>query len=204
MPRMKDSSPLSKTPTSIKLTPELEDQLTKLATALDRSKQEVIRLALEVGLEDIRQAESLPRLVVLASNGPTVFEFPLYGPIAAGQPRMPMEEWMEKVTVPFSKAPREIISMSKAERSKCFALKVSGKSMIGEGLSDGDIVLLAEREPKIGDIVAAYVDGDGFTLKTLALRNGQHVLLCANPKFKDIVPVHRLEIRHVYVGKLDS
>lgn len=55
MPRIKGSSPLSKTPTSLKLTPELEALISTAADRLDRPKQEVIRLALEVGMERIKR-----------------------------------------------------------------------------------------------------------------------------------------------------
>lgn len=55
MPRIKDSSPLSKKPTSIKLTPEIEELIAQAADRMDRPKQEVIRLALEVGMERMRR-----------------------------------------------------------------------------------------------------------------------------------------------------
>jgi len=47
------------------------------------------------------------------------------------------------------------------------ALRVSGDSMEGAGILDGDLAIMHKREPRTGDIVAALVDGNAATLKTL-------------------------------------
>src|SRR5256885_2374554 len=42
-----------------------------------------------------------------------------------------------------------------------YALTISGDSMSGEGINDGDIVIIdKKKEPQKGDIVAACVDGE--------------------------------------------
>lgn len=56
-------------PTPVRLTEELDAQITRVAERLQRSKQEVIRLALELGLEHIRQNNfNLAAPVVSAST----------------------------------------------------------------------------------------------------------------------------------------
>jgi DNA polymerase V len=67
-----------------------------------------------------------------------------------------------------------------------FYLRVEGDSMIGAGITHGDIVVVDKSlNPKSGDIVVAAVDGD-FTLKHLK-RDGQKAwLVAANPQYPPI------------------
>ena len=151
------------------------------------NKAEIMREAMKLGLEAMERQISPP------------IQFPLICGIAAGNPvnsASQSDKSTETVSVPAHLAKK----IRKGE--KAFVLRVNGESMIGEGINDKDLVFIVERDPKIGDIVAAQVDGDGFTLKTLVLRNGKPVLVAANPKNKDIEPAERLDIRHVYVGKI--
>ena len=64
-----------------------------------------------------------------------------------------------------------------------FLLKVSGDSMIGEGIMEGDLVIVEKgREPKDGDVVAAEVDGE-WTMKYFRKQGRQVFLEAANPKY---------------------
>ena len=66
----------------------------------------------------------------------------------------------------------------------CFALKVSGDSMQGAGILDGDIVIMRNTsEARNGDIVAGLVDGE-VTLKTIRFDNKTITLEPANPNYK--------------------
>lgn len=47
-----------------------------------------------------------------------------------------------------------------------FLLKVSGDSMIGEGIMEGDLVIVEKgKQPRNGDVVIAEVDGERSLLK---------------------------------------
>ena len=78
-----------------------------------------------------------------------------------------------------------------------FALRVSGDSMIGRHIVNGDIVVLEHGpEPRPGDIVAALIDGES-TLKTLVTKNGRVFLKAENPKYPDLIPADELMIQGV-------
>ena len=63
----------------------------------------------------------------------------------------------------------------KPTRNTC-ALRVSGDSMIGKHICDGDIVVLEHgQEPRNGQIVAALMDGASM-LKTFVLKGGKPYL----------------------------
>ncbi|MFI5444303.1 LexA family protein [Polaromonas sp. UC242_47] len=69
-----------------------------------------------------------------------------------------------------------------------FLLKVSGFSMIQEGIFDGDTLVVNKAiKPRHGHIVVAVVDGE-FTVKKLYQRNGRIKLQAGNPTFPDIIP----------------
>ena len=113
------------------------------------------------------------------------FAIPLVGSVQAGFPS-PEEE-----------ALCDIMSMdeyliTKPEAS--FLLQVSGDSMIGEGIMEGDLVVIERgREPKAGDIVIAEVDGD-WTMKYFKKEKGQVYLEAANPKYPIIRPKSELRL----------
>jgi repressor LexA len=84
--------------------------------------------------------------------------------------------------------------------SRTVMIPVRGDSMIGAGIHDGDIVAVERTaEARPGDFVIAVVDNE-FTLKELAVENGQNVLRPHNPAYPVIRPAGRLEIFGVMVG----
>jgi repressor LexA len=112
------------------------------------------------------------------------FGIPMVGSVQAGFPS-PEEE-----------ALRDIISMDEyliTRPDASFLLKVTGDSMIGEGIREGDMVIVEKgREPKNGDIVIAEVDGE-WTMKYFIRKGKTIVLEAANPKYPPIKP--RSELR---------
>jgi SOS-response transcriptional repressor LexA len=67
-----------------------------------------------------------------------------------------------------------------------FVLRVSGDSMEGAGILDGDLVVVREAgEPRPGDIVAATVSGE-TTLKRLERQERCWILAPDNPRYKAI------------------
>lgn len=78
-----------------------------------------------------------------------------------------------------------------------YMLRVKGDSMIEAGIREGDMVLVERgREPKIGDIVIADVDG-GWTMKYFRKKNGAPYLEPANKNYKPIYPENELKIAAV-------
>jgi repressor LexA len=107
----------------------------------------------------------------------TPYGVPLLGDIAAGFPS-PAEEEL-----------RDIISMDQyliTRPESSFAVKVSGDSMTGAGIMEGDLVIVEKgREPKNGDIVIAEVDGE-WTMKYFTRKGKTVILEAANPKYPPI------------------
>ena len=84
--------------------------------------------------------------------------------------------------------------------SRTVMIPVRGDSMLDAGIHDGDIVAVERTtEVRPGDFVIAVVDNE-FTLKELAVENGQNVLRPHNPAYPVIRPAGRLEIFGVRVG----
>ena len=112
------------------------------------------------------------------------FGIPMAGSVQAGFPS-PEEEEL-----------RDVISLDQyliTRPDASFLLKVTGDSMIGEGIREGDLVIGEKgREPKNGDIVIAEVDGE-WTMKYFIRRGKTIVLEAANPKYPPIKP--RSELR---------
>lgn len=80
-----------------------------------------------------------------------------------------------------------------------YILYAYGNSMIGAGISEGDMVLVRKQETAHdGDIVVAWVEGEGNTLKRLRHDGKKIILHPENPDLKDI-PVDFLKVQGVAV-----
>ena len=91
---------------------------------------------------------------------------PMVGRIAAGSP-LPADESPDEAFP----LPKELVG-----EGDLFMLKVSGDSMIGAAITDGDwVVIRQQSDAESGEIVAATIDGEA-TVKTLK-RSGGHVWL---------------------------
>ena len=110
---------------------------------------------------------------------------PMAGSVQAGFPS-PEEE-----------ALCDVISMDEyliTRPESSFLLRVSGDSMIGEGIMEGDLVIVEKGlEPKEGDVVIAEVDGE-WTMKYFRKQGKQIILEAANPKYPVIRPRQELKI----------
>jgi DNA polymerase V len=68
-----------------------------------------------------------------------------------------------------------------------FLVRVSGHSMEGAGISDGDeLVVDRSLTPVDGNVVVAVVDGE-MTIKRLRLEHGRVRLSAENPGYPDVV-----------------
>ena len=84
-------------------------------------------------------------------------------------------------------------------KGELFLLHARGDSMTGAGIDDGDLVLIRKQEEaQNGDIVVAYVEGEGNTLKRF-MRYGKTIFLHPeNPKYRDI-PLRECRIQGIAV-----
>jgi repressor LexA len=123
-----------------------------------------------------------PRAIGLAdeSTRPEGVVIPVLGRIAAGAPVLATENVEEYLTVP----------VGFAKGGEHFALRVSGKSMTGAGILDGDVVVVRRQDSAAdGDVVAALLPGPGedeATVKRLRRRGGRVTLHPENPAFSPI------------------
>jgi repressor LexA len=123
-------------------------------------------------------------------GAPAAVSVPLLGRVAAGAP-------IEPVEVPESVAvPEELLG-----RGETFALRVRGDSMVGEGILDGDVVLVeSRREVESGATVVALVRGEA-TVKKLYRERGRIRLQPANERLAPIVArPDEVEVRGVVVA----
>ncbi|MGO9139768.1 MAG: transcriptional repressor LexA [Syntrophales bacterium] len=127
----------------------------------------------------LRDAEGFLKPLRLASG------IPVAGAIAAGYPSPAEEELRDIVSI-------DEYLITRPESS--FLVKVSGDSMTGAGIMDGDMVIVEKgREPKNGDIVLAEVDGE-WTMKYFVRKGKGIVLEAANPKCPTIRPKNELRL----------
>jgi SOS regulatory protein LexA len=119
-------------------------------------------------------------------------EIPLLGVVAAGQP---IEAILNNETVC---VPRDMVG-----RSRTYALRVRGDSMIGDHICDGDLIVVqSQKTAENGQTVVALVDGTDATVKRF-YKGRDHVRLeASNPQYKPILvkPADRASIQGVVVG----
>ena len=121
------------------------------------------------------------------------FGIPLVGNVAAGLPTDAEENAHEGVSM-------DEYLVNKPESS--FLLRVTGDSMIGAGIMEGDLVIVERnREPKNGDIVLAEVDGQ-WTMKYFRRQGRKVALEAANPAYSTIYPQEELKIGGVITASV--
>jgi len=117
---------------------------------------------------------------------PRFFALPMLGLIKAGYPILAEEN-------------RNYLTLDDyliEDPTSAFLLKVSGDSMTGVGIFEGDIVVIErKRQASIGDIVLAQIDHE-WTLKILRRDRMKRTnyLEAANPKYPAFRPRESLEI----------
>ena len=121
-------------------------------------------------------------------------EVPLLGVIAAGSP---VEAILSNETICI---PRDLLG-----RGRTFALRVRGDSMIGEGILNGDSIIVEScQAAENGQTVVALIDGSEATAKRFYKERGRVRLEAANARYKPIIikPPDRLDIQGVVIGVL--
>lgn len=119
-------------------------------------------------------------------------ELPFYGRIAAGQP-IEAVAGDETLSVPHHLLGRR--------RGEHYVLEVVGDSMIDEGIHEGDLVIVLQRElAEPGDMVVALVGSDA-TLKRFFPEGDTVRLQPANPHMQPIrVPAREVRVQGIVVG----
>lgn len=129
--------------------------------------------------------------VTLCDRPPLTAVAPIIGHVAAGTPVMSEERREEQLPYP--------VEWSRS--GDCFALKVTGESMVNAGILEGDhVIVRPQKTARSGQIVAATIDGE-TTLKRF-VKNGSRILLAAeNPRYEAIrVKTESVVIHGIVVG----
>ena len=133
------------------------------------------------------EAVALGRGAQAAANDDLV-EVPLLGRVAAGAPILAEENFESSVRVDPNLLGRA------AARGGVFALRVSGDSMIGDGIFDGDVLFVRKQETaRTGEIVVAMIEGEA-TVKRYYPEGDRIRLQPSNPRLQPIY-VRRTDAR---------
>lgn len=120
-----------------------------------------------------------PRAMTLAEGRVDAVSVPLVGRIAAGAPVLATEHVEDYVSVPRGFA---------TDGAAHFALTVTGDSMIGAGILDGDVVVVRSQDSADdGDVVAALLPGpaeEEATVKRLGHDGPRVMLIPENPSLE--------------------
>lgn len=112
------------------------------------------------------------------------FALPLLGLVKAGFPILAEED-------------RDYLTLDEyliEDPQSSFLLKVSGDSLIGLGIFEGDIVIIErKKQAQSGDVVLAQIDRE-WTLKILKKDYQKTYLESANPKYPPFYPRQELQI----------
>ena len=105
-------------------------------------------------------------------------ELPLLGQVAAGVPIEAVEtQAVLSIPVDLVRRPHE-----------AFALRVTGRSMIDEGILDGDFIVVEQRpSADNGETVVALINGEATVKKFYHERGGRIRLQPANPDMEPII-----------------
>jgi repressor LexA len=152
-----------------------------------------IQALIEAGLlEPMDRGHRGIRLVAQAQE---VDGIPFLGTIAAGRPieAIPQPETMQ--------VPDQLLG-----NRPCYVLRVSGDSMIEEGILDGDYVVIEQRDSASnGEIVVALVANEEATLKRIEQKPGKVILHPANASMAPMVYLpDEVQIQGVLKGLLRS
>jgi len=128
---------------------------------------------LKTSYNEARSIELVPAEV----NWAQAIELPLAGLITAGEP---IEAVEQKETIAI---PADFVT----DKANSFVLRVKGKSMIEDGILDGDYVIVERNpSPRSGDVVVALLNNAYATLKKFYREANRIRLQPANSSMKPI------------------
>ena len=132
--------------------------------------------------------------IIERGEAPKAAKIPLLGTVVAGVP-LDSEEIPETVDVP----------ESLLRWGEHFALRVTGDSMVDDGIHEGDLLVVQQRETaEAGQTVVALVEGEA-TVKRFYRQGDQIELRPANDRYSPIVAdAASVQVRGVVVGLVRS
>jgi repressor LexA len=134
------------------------------------------------------KARSLRITSPLAKFRSHILDIPIFGSVPAGPGQDREQEVEGCITV-------DVATLGFKPTCRTFALRVTGDSMIGRHICDGDVAVFEHgAEPRAGQVVAALIDRRS-TLKTFVVKNGRPYLRAENPKYPDLIPLEELVIQ---------
>ena len=117
-------------------------------------------------------------LAALESDAGDIVEVPIIGKVAAGAPILAQENITDHVRI-------DSFLLGDSPK-KVFGLKVSGDSMIGDGILDGDYIFVRKQlQASSGEIVVAMID-DEATVKRFYPEGDRIRFQPSNPRLKPI------------------
>ena len=155
----------------------------------DRTVSRGLRLT-DMALEFLGEAAAATSMAAAsaANKLSNLIRVPILGNIVAGEP---IDVTSENFDVYDDEDYVEISStMLRGNKDTMYALRVDGYSMIDDMISDGDIVILQVQETaNDGDIVAAWVEGEGTTLKRF-YRDRERGMIRLQPRNPSMDPIY--------------
>jgi repressor LexA len=140
----------------------------------------------------IRRRWNFSRAIELTQNAKSgAVALPLLGTVAAGKPIEALE------TDDTLAVPEELL-----RRNETFVLRVKGRSMIDDGIWDGDYVVVESRpSAENGETVVALVNGEATVKRFYREKGGRIRLMPANEAIAPIVAREKdVEVRGVVVA----
>ena len=132
-----------------------------------------------------------PGLSAVPSSG-EVIEIPIVGKVAAGAPLLAHENITDHVRID------SFLLGDPAAARKVFGLKVTGDSMIGDGILDGDYIFVRKQlHAATGEIVVALIE-DEATVKRFYPEGDRIRFQPSNPRHKPIY-VRREDFRETQI-----
>ena len=172
--------------------PSLEEIGTRFGLSSVATVHKHVQNLVEKGL--LRKAWNRSRsLEVVDRSGSAATQIPLLGTVAAGAP-------IEAIPTPDTiSVPADLIGSK-----QCYALRVSGESMVDDHIVDGDLVLVESRNlPREGEAVVALIRREEVTLKRFYQDGGKVRLVPANPSLQPMeFPAEDVEVQGVVIGLL--
>ncbi len=169
----------------------------EMATHMGCSQPNVLQILSTLERKELIKREkgfargiSLPRLA--ETDDTVVRAVPIFGHISAGLPDNAVEYCDDIFQL-------DMTGIDVGETERLFALRVRGDSMINAHVVDGDIAVMAVREPVSENIVAALIDND-TTLKRYVITRTGCFLRAENPLYANLIPITDLRIQGVMIA----
>lgn len=170
-----------------------QSHLYKIESGLAKpSKRTLRRIAevLGVPIDYFTKEQPVPTSSELTLIEKPLKRIPIYSKIPAGGAK---EAWTDYI--------EGYISIPNVP-DDCFALKVTGDSMIGGGIEEGDIVIISSnRQIFNGSIVVAVINGTEFTLKKYIYDKKHIILQPANENYNPMVFTYEQASKMVQVKR---